>query len=452
MDFILEKKYSLFSAIAMILGMVIGSGIFFKSEKIILVTNGDLHIAIAALLIGGIIMILCNVTFAVLAKRLDGANGIISYVHTSSGDLSAYLVSWFMSSIYYPAIAAVLAWASARYTLILYGFSNPESSNMTFILAGIYLSLVTVLNLYAPIASSKFQVSTSAIKLIPLLFVAFVGILGGAINGQLVQNISLTTSNNDSSFTFFTSLVAVAFAYEGWILATNINLELKNSKSNLPRALIYGSLIVVAVYILYFLGISGVLSREQLIKADGDALIRVFALILGEFGASAMIIFVIISCLGTLNGLCLAGVRGMFFIASKNTGPMPNFFTKLGKTSNMPNNSAFFCLGMTFIYLFIWYGNYKGFWGMFLDISELVVVSMYTVYIPIFIWVMKKHKQNRLYRNALPFLATLSCVVLIIAAFISHGFSVVVYCVLVSLIMLIGYFFKGDVKIEKITN
>ena len=64
------------------------------------------------------------------------------------------------------------------------------------------------------------------------------------------------------------AVCATAFAYEGWIIATSINAEIKDSKKNLPRALLIGGIIIAATYILYYVGVAGGATNNQLI-ADG---------------------------------------------------------------------------------------------------------------------------------------------------------------------------------------
>lgn len=78
----------------------------------------------------------------------------------------------------------------------------------------------------------------------------------------------------------FASVVAVAFAYEGWIIATSINSEIKDSKKNLPKALMMGAFIVVAVYIFYYIGLAGVVTTETLMKSGEAGAKRAFQNIL----------------------------------------------------------------------------------------------------------------------------------------------------------------------------
>jgi len=133
----LEKKYGLFTAIAMVVGIVIGSGVFFKAEKILTATGGNLKEGILAWVIGGIIMISCAYTFSVMATKYQYINGVVDYAEAAMGKTYAYYVGWFMAVIYYPTITSVLAWVSARYTCVIFGFSITGGECMT--IACLYL-------------------------------------------------------------------------------------------------------------------------------------------------------------------------------------------------------------------------------------------------------------------------------------------------------------------------
>ena len=135
-------------------------------------------------------------------------------------------------------------------------------------IACFYLVTSYAVNSLSPVIAGKFQVTTTIVKLIPLLLMAVVGTFVGLTNGMTASNFSHVVDTSVSSGGgLFASVVAVAFAYEGWIIATSINAELKDSKKNLPKALIIGSLIVVFVYIFYYIGLAGAVTTETLMKS-----------------------------------------------------------------------------------------------------------------------------------------------------------------------------------------
>ncbi|MEG1868195.1 MAG: APC family permease [Clostridiales bacterium] len=441
----LQKRYGLLTAVTMVVGIVIGSGVFFKAEKILNATNGSLSIGILAWMVGGAIMLSCSYVFSLLAARYVKVNGIVDYAEAALGKTYGYLVGWFMAVIYYPILVMVLAWLSARYTAVFFGFTDPIASAPVYIIALIYMIIAFAINAIAPIISGKIQVTTTVIKLIPLALIAVFGVVYGLFTGQTVENFSAVTTNIvTNSNPFLTSVVATAFAYEGWIIATSINAELKDSKKNLPRALVLGSLIVIFVYIAYFIGLAGAMPTSEFMAGGEGAVKIAFTKLLGNFGGSTLFIFVVISCLGTLNGLTLGNTRGIYAIATRGMGPKPKLFAQLDRESNMPVNSAIFGVVMSSIWLLVWYGNFAEWWPLFFDISELPIVTMYGFYIPIFIWMMRSLKTLTVFqRIIMPLVALAGSVFMIYAAYLSHGIAVWIYLGMFALILLLGLALKG---------
>ena len=241
----LTKKYGLLTAICMVVGIVIGSGVFFKAGKVLSFTNGNIGKTLAVVAIVGGIMIICSLVFATLAQKHEKVNGIVDYAEATLGKRYAYYVGWYMSTIYYPTLTSVLGWISASYTCSL--FNIPASTGAQLALAGAYLVAGFAVNSLSPRLAGRFQVSATFIKLIPLVLMGVVGLIVGLVNGKTIDafkaNIVTEGLVNDGGF--FAGVAAFAFAYEGWVVATSINGELKNAKRNLPIALIVGAIIIM---------------------------------------------------------------------------------------------------------------------------------------------------------------------------------------------------------------
>lgn len=443
MDTKLEKKYGLFTAIAMVIGIVIGSGVFFKAEKVLTATGGNLLLGILGWFIGGIIMISCAYTFAVMATKYEKVNGIVDYAEAAMGEKYGYYVGWFMALIYYPTLTSVLAWVSARYTCVLLGFSITGGECMT--IACLFLIGSYALNALSPVLAGKFQVSTTIIKLIPLLLMAVVGTIVGISSGMTMINFTTVVKQVNTSNALFTAVVATAFAYEGWIIATSINAELKDAKKNLPLALVGGTFIIMIVYILYYIGLAGAVSNKVMMAGGEAAAKTAFQTVFSSAGGSLIFVFVIISCLGTLNGLMLGCTRGIYSIAARGFGPKPNVFKQVDKETNMPTNSSILGLLLCGIWLTYFYGANltKPWFGFFcFDSSELPIVTIYAMYIPIFIMMIRKEKDlNFFKRFVMPILSLAGCLFMIIAACFSHKMAVVAYLIVFAVIMLIGTMF-----------
>ncbi|MEF9933942.1 MAG: APC family permease [Clostridium sp.] len=439
----LEKRYGLITAIAMVVGIVIGSGVFFKAEKVLTATGGNLSLGILAWVIGGIIMISCAYTFAVMATKYEYVNGVVDYAQATIGKKYAYYIGWFMALIYYPTLTSVLAWVAARYTCVLIGYPIAGGEAMT--IAGLFLVASYALNALSPVLSGKFQVSTTVIKLIPLLLMAVVGTIVGLSNGMTVRNFTTVATNIDTGTALFTAVVATAFAYEGWIIATSINAELKDAKKNLPIALVGGTFIIMIVYILYYVGLAGAVPNEVMMAGGETGAKIAFEKVFSSLGGSLIFVFVIISCLGTLNGLMLGCTRGIYAIAARGEGMKPKMFVQVDPESKMPTNSAIFGLLLSAIWLFFFFGaNLSDGWFGFLnfDSSELPIVTIYAMYIPIFLMIMIKEKEfNGFNRYVAPAVSIIGCIFMIVAACFAHKTAVISYLIVFTMVMILGAFF-----------
>ena len=446
----LKKKFGLLTAICMVVGIVIGSGVFFKATPVFNNNGGSMVKSILTVLVVGVLMTICAYTFSLLAGKYSKVNGIVDYAEAECGSALAYTVGWFMSVIYYPIIGSTLAWVSANYTCSLF---NIASANVRLLITFSYLTASFVLNALAPKISGKFQISTTVIKLIPLAIMAIVGTVIGIVNGQTVANLTADTSAMVSEGgSFFGAVVAFAFAYEGWIIATSINAELHDAKKNLPKALVIGTFVVIAVYITYFIGIASVLSVDE-IMAAGDSLPKIAFPAL--FGGNAVFgtivyVFIIISCLGTMNGIMIGTSRGLYALAVRNQGPAPKKFAAISEKSNMPVASAIIGFAISLVWMLQWeFGLIRGVLPAIISFEndELPIITLYAFYIPIFINMMRHSKDmHPVKRYVLPSLSIASCLFMIFCAFYAYKVQAFYYLFVFAAIMLVGLMFYRDKK------
>ena len=351
-------------------------------------------------------------------------------------------------------MTSVLAWVSARYLGVLFGWDMTSAEVLC--LAGFALIASYTLNAFSPKLAGKFQISATVIKLIPIILMAVVGTIAGLTNGTLTSNFTTVVVEEitgGKTGGLFAAVVATVFAYEGWIVATSINAELKNAKKNLPIALTVGSIIVVAAYVLYYIGVAGGETNANLMEKGATT---AFTNIFGTIGGTVLNVCIVISCLGTLNGLMVGATRGMYAIASRNEGPRPEMFSQVDKSTNMVTNSSIWGLFICGAWLVYFYGANltSGWFGYFnFDSSELPIVTIYALYIPIFIvWMVKGKELGFIKRFVLPVFAIICCGFMVFAAVYAHGitpyiaakengefsFPVLFYLIIFAVIMLIG--------------
>ena len=449
----LQRKYGLLTAVCMVVGIVIGSGVFFKAQTILNKTGGDMPLGILAWIIGGAIMLVCLLTFSFMGQKYERVNGLVDYAEATVGKRYGYYMGWFSATIYFPGMTSALAWLSARYTLEFITSANPNFPLIIpaaqggcivgpecMALALFYLCAIYAINTLSPKLAGKFQTTTTVIKLIPLALMAVVGLIYGLVTGTLQENFVTdaqvgTVVDNP----LFAAVCATAFAYEGWIIATSVNAEIKDSKKNLPVALVLGGIIIVAVYLFYYIGVAGGATNQELIdKGAPIAFTNIFGGVLGN----VLNLFIAISCLGTTNGLMLGCTRCMYSLADRGEGPSPETFAQVDVKTNMPTNSSIFALLVTAAwFLYFYLSNLAQTWtGPFVfDSTELPIITIYLMYLPILVqWMRKEKDQPVLRRFVLPSLALCGSVFMVVACILSHRMGCVWYLIVFAVIMAIG--------------
>lgn len=452
MENALNKRYGLITAITMVVGIVIGSGVFFKAEKILNCTGGDMVIGILSWIIGGLIMVICAYTFSTMATKYEKVNGVVDYAEAMLGKRYGYYLGWFMATMYFPAMTSVLAWVSARYFSVLMGWDITGGSCM--VIAGFLLVASYTLNALSPVLAGKFQVTTTVIKMIPLLLMAVFGTVKGLSSGLLIQNfteVAVPASElGGKGYMLFTAVCATAFAYEGWIIATSINSELKDAKKNLPKALVIGTLIVMITYVLYYIGLAGAVENSVMMESGEIGARIAFSNVFSHIGGTLLFVFIVISCLGTLNGLMLGTVRGLYAISVRNEGIRPDVFKQVDPVVNMPGNSAAMGALLTATWLLYFYGANltDGWFGPFcFDSSELPIIAIYALYIPIFLMIMKKESDWAPFKRfVMPALSICGCIFMVIAAFFSHRMAAVYYLIVFAVVMILAFIIEKKNK------
>lgn len=444
----LTRKYGLLTAICTVVGTVIGSGIFFRNEQIIAYAGGRMWIGIAAWLIGGFITLSATYVFGVLATRHERVGGLVDFGEAMLGKKYGYFFGWFMATMFYPTMSGILAWVSARFTVVLFGWDvNPFFSGQTYALALFYLMAIYSINVLAQKLSAKFQISTTFIKLIPLICMGIIGTIAGLANGTTVANLQSDYVRTVVANPFLAALVATVFAYLGWDSVLSLNSEIKNSKRNLPIALVAGLLIIMTVYAMYFVGIFSAAPVQEL--ADGAGVRGAFVSVFSEIGGTALFVFIVISCLGTLNGLTMGGQRAFYILAARGQGPNPETFSQVDKATNIPNNSAAAFVLLVSFWILVFSGNFAGWYGEFnLDLPGLVPIFFQLFLIPLYVMTIIREKSlGGFNRFVAPLVALAGSGVLLYAAIVTQGQRIIVFGLVFVAFMLFGaLFYKRSVK------
>jgi APA family basic amino acid/polyamine antiporter len=405
-----QTRYNLFTAIALIVGVVVGSGIFFKSDNILIATGGNVLLGILIFAIAAISIVFGCLSIAELAARTDEPGGILSYAKAFISPSIGSAYGWFQTFIYMPTITAILTWVSGIYFCILF---NVEQTLEIQLAAGVGCFLVLfATNILSAKIGGYFQSAAMVIKLIPLVIIGIAGVIFGGTSNSL----SATAASQVASTSWIGAIAPIAFSFDGWIISTSVAYEIKNSKRNLPLALAISPLLILLLYVLYFVGISRLVGPETIMKMGDSHLDFAANLIFGSGGAKIIILFVFISVLGTLNGLVMGMIRMPYALGLDRMIPQSERLAKVSPRFNVPVNSAIFSLVIVAFWLIIHY--FAQTYNLFpnSDISEIAIVTSYLLYLGLYfkVFLLWKNKEIRsLFRGLIcPILAGLGSLII----------------------------------------
>lgn len=297
-----NQKYGFITAISMVIGIVIGSGIFFKADDILTATGGSVVLGILGFLVVGIGVVFGSLVISEYAINNPAEGGLIPFCKDAFGPKAAYYISWFITVVYFPAIIVILGYVTAIYLGVLLGI---DSSFFTYLATALVLAFGFASNILSKRVGGGVQRITTGLQLVPLFLIGAIGLLFFHNSGNSGA-ISQTVESNSS---FFTALIAIAFTFDGWIVVTSISDEVKNPKRTVPVALTLGVILTTLIYILYFIGITNIVSPADIINL-GDAHVDIAAReIFGNSGSTIITAFVVIAVYGGVNGMILAYLR-----------------------------------------------------------------------------------------------------------------------------------------------
>lgn len=445
------QAYGLTTVITMIVGIVVGSGIFFKADDILIATGGSFKLGLVILVLGAMGIIFGSLSLSQLALDNQDSGGAMSYFEDTWNPSIASGFGLFQLVMYLPSVPAVVAWAGALYTFMIWGI--PSSLEMEVGLGLVYLTVFCLLNALRRIWGGYLQNLSTFVKLVPLFLIALAGIFLG--KGSLPLPAGVTpVEPSKQGVSFLAALAPMAFSYDGWIISTTIVPEVKNPKKNVPLALILSPLLILFIYILYFTGVVHY-AGESFILTMGDATINSISMdLLGPIGGKVLMIFVLISVLGVLNGICLGGIRMPQALAQR--GILPKRMEKLRPRYqiNLRSSLAFYLLTLFWMglhYLILKFNLLGG-----RDASEIAIVFSYASYILLYIRLIQgylKGQYKSFFRNFFaPIMATLAAFLMIWGALMSSPFYVLAFLLLNTLVFILGTKLYKEDSNEQVTS
>lgn len=437
-----ETNYKFSTAIAMVVGIVIGCGIEFKADDVLLAVNGSVALGALGFIIVGVGVLFGALTISEYALQDEEQIGIIGYAKRALGDRFAFIVGWFSMTVYYPACVVVLAMVTGIYLEVLLGIDSKLFLTLATL---VFIASTFAINILSPKLGGKVQVGITVIKVIPLITIGIIGTIFFTGNTEPAMQSSITSVA--ASTAPLSALIAIAFAFDGWIAATNIAHEL-DSKKTLSRALALGTVIIIVLYVLYFYGITQVVDPVD-IMALGDAHTELAAeRIFGNIGGHLITLFVVISVYGGLNGLTLAYLRQPKNFA--RSGVIKDVFGSATEASGKRGIiSCLIFVGFYFVFQqLLDYGVIFANLDSPFDLSVLPIIINYVFYMILFVLVNKivldKSSKERIYFAVISLIAGFIALLVIYGALLVNGIPYLAFSIV---FMLIGLpFYKRQAK------
>ncbi len=443
-----RRGYGLFTTIAMIVGIVIGSGIFFKSDDMLGYTGGNVGLAVLVFCIAAFTIVFGCLTFSQLAALTDKPGGVITYANEFMGKRWASMFGWFQVFIYYPTLTVLISWVVGIYVSLTMGW---EMDFWRFCVIGlIWFFICFGYNILSAKIGGLFQEAAVIIKLIPLFAIA----IGGLIFGDpiaAIQNPSPEAIEATKTLGWVAAIGPIAFSFDGWVVSMAVAHEVKNSRRNVPRALIAAPLFVLAAYLMYFLGITGYLGPEQVMALGDESVATAATNLIGPTFASIIYVFVTISVMGTVNGVILGYIRLPYSLALRNAIPFSNSLKKINPKLNMPVNSAFFAIAVSGVWWIIHWAQNEYALLINGDIAEIAISMSYLLYIVLYYQVFKLWRQGKVkgiwYGLVCPVFATLGSLFVLIGGLTNPQFIIFV---IICMIAIVGGFLYGKNAYEDV--
>jgi amino acid transporter len=310
-----ERQLSLFDSTSIIVGIIIGSGLYENAPRIAACVPDTMWL-VSVWVAGGLFALVGAVCYAELATTYPAEGGDFAYLTAAFGRKVGFLFAWIQLWVVRPGVMGFLAFVFARYASELLPL-GPHSFVIYAIGAVVGLAAVNIVGVKQ---GKQAQNVLAVAKVVGWLAVCLAGLLVGRTGIEPV-------STADSSFNLNLAMIFILFAYSGWNEMAYVAAEVRQPEKNILRALLVGVVTVTAIYLvvnaafLHTLGFEGV-RQSDAIAAD------VVERAVGRWGALAISGLICISALGAMNGMTFTGARIYYAM-----GRQHRLFEPLGRWS-----------------------------------------------------------------------------------------------------------------------
>jgi amino acid transporter len=332
----LPKSLGLKEGLSLIVGSIIGSGIF-SSPGMVLKNTSSISDCLLVWLFAGLLSVTGGLCYMELGCIFPNSGGDQIYLFHAYGPIVSFIYVWTSVLMIRPASLAIQLLTCGQYI----------SKDSQLIIAALIGLLLTIVNAFSTVSSHRISVFFTVLKLLSIFGIIVCAIIT-VMKGFSLQNDPNPNSENNIGAALFAAL----WAYDGWNNLNFVTGELHNPTKNLPRSILGGLAIVIFCYLFTNLSYFAVLPVN--VMQNSSAIAVDFALTaIGKLGAIIVAAFVVLSTVGACNASMFAGSR-LAFVAAEKYGP--SFITIVNQSTKTPVNAL---IAQTFLtLLFISIGDF----------------------------------------------------------------------------------------------
>ena len=341
-----KPTLSVVDAGALIVGMVIGVGIF-ETPALVAANTGTTETALLAWLLGGIMSLVGALCYAELATAYPDSGGTYYYLMRAFGRNLAFLFAWARLTVIQTGSITLLAYVFGDYASRLFSLGEYSSA----IYAGVAIVILTFLNIVGIQQGKWTQNLLTAAKILGLILI----IIAGSVLASPQSSIAAAPA--ETKTTFGLAMVFVLLTYGGWNEAAYISAEVRPGRNNMVKVLLGSIAIITVIYLLinfaYIHGL-GIGSMEK-VKAPAAELMR---RAWGENGARFVSVLIAVSALGSANATIFTGSRTNYALG--RDFPLFGFIGRWSE-QDTPKNSLIFQSVIALLLVFLGAITRKGF-------------------------------------------------------------------------------------------
>ncbi|CAD5206542.1 unnamed protein product [Bursaphelenchus okinawaensis] len=320
----MKQRLSLFNGCTIIVGVIVGSGIFVSPRGVIEQT-GSAFLSLIIWMFCGIFSLFGALCYAELGTTIPKSGGDYTYIHEAFGKVPAFIFLWMALIIVNPSSIAIMALTFSTYTLQPFYPDCTVPQIPTILLSAFMIITLTFINCYNVKWSTKTQDISSVTKIAALLLIVFAGVYHFFMNENHFNWESLNAGHNFNVVSLSLAFYQGVFSFSGYNYLNFVTEEIKNPNKNLPRSIYLSIPVVTVIYLLVNMAYFVALTPQEVLLSPAVAVTfanRVMGLL-----SPIMPFFVAISCIGSVNGIILTSSR-MFFAGARD-GQLPELLAMI---------------------------------------------------------------------------------------------------------------------------